>query len=198
MLMLAMYALSRSSDPAFAELAGAGRFIDQALMVAADINNGALEAPQGAPPLKGQGSWIAQYSKTVTAYWSTADDRLSYSDKWKEYHNPSFPLRLGLRGLNSYASGEIVPNAYGLDCSLVVNGNSPYTPPSVTVHESYFYIPQVLLDMTQTLSDVSPAKVINRISTGNQSFRMTHAPSPMMGSFQPRGTRLPKETPANM
>ncbi len=141
MLMLAMYALSRSSDPAFAELAGAGRFIDQALMVAADINNGALEAPQGAPPLKGQGSWIAQYSKTVTAYWSTADDRLSYSDKWKEYHNPSFPLRLGLRGLNSYASGEIVPNAYGLDCSLVVNGNSPYTPPSVTVHEILFLYP---------------------------------------------------------
>ena len=197
MLMLAMYALSRNSDPALSELAGAGRFVDQALMVAADINNGALEAPQGSPPLKGQGSWIAQYSKTVTVYWSSADDRLSYSDNWKKYHNPSFPLRLGLHGLNSYASGEIVPNAYGLDCSLVVNGSSPYTPPSITVHESYFYIPQVLLDMTQTLSDVSSANVANRVSTGNQSFRMTHAPSPMMRPFQPRGTRLPKEAPAN-
>ena len=197
MLMLAMYALSHNSDPALAELSAADRFVDQVLMVAADINNGALEAPDGSAPLTGQGSCIAQYSKTVTAYWSSADDRLSYSDGWKEWHNPSFPLRLGLHGLNSYASGEIVPNAYGLDCSLVVNGSSPYTPPSITVHESYFYIPQVLLDMTQTLSDVSPANVANRVSTGNQSFRMTHAPSPMIRSFQPRGTRLPKEAPAN-
>ena len=51
--------------------------------------------------------------------------------------------------------------------------------------------------MTQTLSDVSSANVANRVSTGNQSFRMTHAPSPMMRPFQPRGTRLPKEAPAN-
>ncbi len=55
MLMLAMYALSRNSDPALSELAAAGRFVDQVLMVAADINNGALEAPQGSPPLEGSG-----------------------------------------------------------------------------------------------------------------------------------------------
>ena len=109
MLMLAMYALSRNSDPALSELAAAGRFMDQVIMVAADINNGALEAPQGSPPLKGQGACIAQYSKTVTIYWSSADDRLSYSDKWKESHNPSFPLRLGLHGPHSDAGSAIVP-----------------------------------------------------------------------------------------
>jgi len=198
MLMLAMYALSRSSDPALSELAAAGRFMDQVIMVAADINNGALEAPQGSPPLEGQGSCIAQYSKTVTVYWSSADDRLSYSDEWKEWHNPSFPLRLGLHGPHSDAGGAIVPNACGLDCSLVAKQNNPYRPPPITVHESYFYIPQILLDMKQTLSDVSPANVVNRISAGNQSFRMTLVPSPMTGPFQPLGARLPKEAPVNM
>jgi Alpha/beta hydrolase of unknown function (DUF900) len=197
MLMLAMYALSRNSDPALAELAAADRFVDQVLMVAADINNGALEAPGGSPPLTGQGSCIAQYSKTVTAYWSSADDKLSYSDGWKEWHNPSFPLRLGLHGLRSYVSRAILPNAYGLDCSLVANENNPYRPPPITVHESYFYIPQILLDMKQTLTDVSPADVVNRVSAGDQSFRMTPAPSPMTGPFQPLGARLPKEAPVH-
>jgi hypothetical protein len=195
MLMLAMYALSRNSDPALSELAAAGRFMDQVLMVAADINNGALEARQGSAPLRGQGSCIAQYSKTVTVYWSSADDRLSCSDQWKEWHNPSFPLRLGLHGLHSDASGAIVPNAYGLDCSFVAKENNPYKPPPITVHESYFYIPQILPDMKQALSDVSTPDVVNRVSTGNQSFRMTPAPSLTTGPFKPRVIRLPKETP---
>lgn len=193
MLMLAMHALSRNSDSAFSQLAGAGQFIDQALLVAADINNGALEAPQG---YAGQGSWIAQYSKTVTVYWSSADTMLPHSDGWTEYHNPSFSLRLGLHGLNSYSSGVIPPNVYGLDCSSVANESNPYTPWWISVHESYFYIPQILLDMKQTLSDVPPADVVNRAVTGNQSFQMTYAPAPAIRAFQPRGTRLPKATPA--
>jgi hypothetical protein len=198
MLMLAMYALSCNSDPALSQLAGAGRFMDQVLLVAADINNGALEAPKGSPPVTGQGSWIAQYSKTVTVYWSSADTMLPYSDEWINYHNPSFPLRLGLHGPHSFAMGAILPNAYGLDCSLVANGRNPYTPWWITVHASYFYIPQILLDMKQTLSDVSPADVVNRVSTGNQSFQMTCVPSPLTRPFQPRGSRLPKEVPVNM
>jgi hypothetical protein len=197
MIMLAMYALSRNPDPALSQLAGAGKFMDQGLLIAADINNGALEPAQGSPPVTGQGASIAQYSKTATVYWSSKDTMLPFSDDWTDYHNPSFPLRLGLHGLHSYASGAILPNAYGLDCSLVANGTNPHIPPFKSVHESYFYIPQILLDMTQTLSDVPPADVVNRVSTGNQSFQMTCVPAPLISPFQPRGTRLSKEAPAN-
>jgi hypothetical protein len=152
---------------------------------------------QGSPPVTGQGSWIAQYSNTVTIYWSSADDILAIADGWTNYHNPSFPLRLGLRGPHSYQSGVILPNGYGLDCSLVANKSNPHIPMDVSVHGSYFYIPQILLDMTQTLSDVPPAQVVNRVSTDNQSFQMTPVPAPLVRPFQVRGTRLPKEVPAN-
>jgi Alpha/beta hydrolase of unknown function (DUF900) len=194
MLMLAMYALS-SNAGAWPALAGAGRFIDQVLQLAADINNGALQTPQSSPPWAGQGSWIAQYSNAVTVYWSSADDKLPYSDGWTSYHNPSFPLRLGLHGPNSNARGTILPNVYGLDCSLVAIRKN--TPPGKSVHESYFYIPRILLDMTQTLGDVPPAQVVNRVSTGNQSFQMTAVPALLEAAFQPRATRLPKEVPPN-
>lgn len=195
MLMLAMYALA-SNPGAWPALAGP--FLDQVLMLAADINNGALQALQGPPPGAGQGSWIAQSSNTVTVYWSSNDDRLPWSeDHWTKYHNGSFPHRLGLYGLNSNASGVILPNVYGLDCSLVVKFGNKHIPLGKSVHESYFYIPQVLLDMTQTLGDVPPAQVVNRVSTRNQSFQMTRMPEPLQSPFQPRDTRLPKAVPAN-
>lgn len=194
MLMLAMYALS-SNPGAWQALAGAGGFIDQVLMLAADINNGALQTPQSLPPWAGQGSSIAQYAKTVTVYWSSADDRLPHSDGWPSYHNPTFPLRLGLHGLANNAPGKILPNVYGLDCSLVAIAKN--TPPGKSVHESYFYIPRILQDMTQTLGDVPPANVAHRDPAGNQQFKMTAVPALLEASFQPSGTRLPKEVPAN-
>ena len=132
MLMLAMHALSSSS--ALSDIAGAGRSIDQVLMLAADINNGALQTTQSLPPWSGQASSIAQYANTVTVYWSSADDKLPYSDGWTSYHNPLFPLRLGLHGLNSNVRGTILPNVYGLDCSLVAIRQN--TPPAYSVHES--------------------------------------------------------------
>src|SRR6185369_14921620 len=127
MLTLAMYALSGNSDPSLSALVEAGRFADQVLLVAADINNGALDPPKGTPPVSGQGSWIAQYSKEVTVYWSSADSMLGVSDGWTSYHNPSFPKRLGLHGPDSFAIGGLLPNAVALDCSLVANGSNPHT-----------------------------------------------------------------------
>jgi hypothetical protein len=188
LLMLAMYALSANSNAAWSRLAGAGPFLDQVLVVAADINNGALESPKDSPPISGQGSWIAQYSKTVTVYWSSQDTMLPYSDGWTNWHNPQFPKRLGLHGPDSFAIGRLLPNAFGLDCSLVVNGSNPHSPPFVSVHESYYYIPQVVLDMIQTLTDVPPAKVANRVSAGapdNQAFQMTLVSAPMARPLQP-------------
>jgi hypothetical protein len=187
MLMLAMYVLS-SNPGAWPVLAD--RFIDQVLMLAADINNGALQTPQN---WAGQGSSIAQYAKTVTVYWSGADDKLPYSDGWPSYHNPSFPKRLGLHGLKSNVRGTILPNVYGLDCSLVAIRKN--TPPAYPVHESYFYIPRILQDMTQTLGDVPPANVAHRDAAGNQQFKMTPVPALLEASFQPSGTGLPKKVP---
>jgi len=194
MLMLAMYALS--STGAFPQLAG--RFVDQTLMLAADINNGALQTLQGSPAVAGQGSWIAQNSKTVTVYWSSNDDKLWYSqDFWGDYHNPSFQNRLGMYGLNSNASGVLLANVYGLDCSAVVKAGNKHIPFGTSVHEAYFYIPQVLLDMKQTFGDVPPANVVNRAPAGNQQFRMTALPEPLTSPFQPSNTRVPKEVPPN-
>jgi len=190
MLMLAMYALA--SNPAgWPPLAG--RFIDQVLMLAADINNGALQTPQS---WAGQGASIAQYANTVTVYWSSADDKLPYSDGWTSYHNPMFPLRLGLHGLNSNVRGTILPNVVGLDCSLVAIRKN--TPPAYSVHESYFYIPRILQDMTQTLGDVPPARVANRNPAGNQQFQMAALPALLEESFLPSGTSLPKKVPPNL
>ena len=166
MLMVAMYVLA-SNPGAWPALAGAGRFIDQVLMLAADINNGALQTPQS---WAGQGSSIAQYAKAATVYWSSADDMLPHSDGWTSYHNPTFPLRLGLHGLNSNVRGTILPNVYGLDCSLVAIPRN--TPPGKSVHELYFYIPRILQDMNQTLGDVPPARVAHRDPAGNQQFQM--------------------------
>jgi hypothetical protein len=189
MLMLAMYALSRNSDPALDQLARGGPFMDQSLLVAADINDGVLVNP--SQRYVGQGSPIAQYSKTVTVYWSTQDNALPISEGWTDYHNPLFPKRLGLRGPNNNTPGVMLPNAYGLDCSLVAYFSNPHIPWNVSVHGSYFYIPQILLDMKQTLGDTPPASVVNRAKTGNQSFQMTYVPSPLM--IQPTGIRLEKK-----
>jgi hypothetical protein len=196
MLMLAMYVLSLSSDPAVSELAGSTRFIDQVLLLPADINNGALQSPQG---YAGQGAPIAARANTVTVYWSKHDMMLQGSDGWTAWHNPSFPLRLGRHGLASYASGTILKNAIGLDCSQVANPNYAHYPPFTLVHDCYFYIQQILLDMAQTLSDVPPARVANRtpVPNQNQSFAMNPASGLLQSQspFQP-SLRCPVTAPA--
>ena len=113
-------------------------------------------------------------SKALTVYWSSADTNLVISDGWTAYHNPAFPMRLGLHGPDSFAIGRLHPNVIGLDCSRVANSFNLHGAPSV--HISYLYIPQILLDMTQTLTDVPPADVIHRVSLAapnNRAFQMT-------------------------
>ena len=91
----------------------------------------------------------------------------------------------------------VLPNVYGLECSLVANESNKQIPWNVSVHESYFYVPQICLDIKQTLGGVSPASVVNRVSTGNQAFQMKCVPAPESLPLQPGGTRLPKEVPAD-
>jgi len=195
MLMLAMSALASNPRAYPALTARPLPFVDQILMVAADINNGALQSPQSLPPDAGQGAPITDYANAVTVYWSTNDTLLPFSEEWLDYHNPSFPNRLGLYGPNSNVLGTILQNVTGLDCSNVANEANPYIPWDISVHESYFYIPQILGDMQQTLGNVPPASVKNRNPTGNQSFQMALVPAPLETPHQPSGRSLPKKVP---
>jgi hypothetical protein len=173
-------------------------FMNRILLLAADINSGALQSTSFSRLWSGQLSTVNTYALATTVYWSSHDDALPSSDGWTEYHNPQYPKRLGLHGLFSNKPTALIPTAYGLDCSLVVNKtvmNKTGVPPSVSVHSSYFYIPQVLLDMTQTLNGVAPAKVTNRVSAGNQTFTMKLASSLLTGPLVPSGERLKKQVP---
>jgi esterase/lipase superfamily enzyme len=193
MLMLAMYTLANGSDASLSQLASG--FIDQVLLVAADINNAALQVPNSNAPDAAQGSSIGSYAKAVTVYWTGADNMLWVSDTWTDYHNPTYWRRLGLHGPNSFDANVFLPNACGLDCSAVVNESNPYTPFDVTVHQSYFYIPQVLQDMAATLEDTPPSAVPHRKGSGNQ-YQMTLVPPPPTAPLRPLGKRLPKKAPA--
>jgi esterase/lipase superfamily enzyme len=142
-----------------------GVSLQQILLVAADINSGALQTT-GLSQF-GQGLPISKAAKQVTVYYSSGDDVLPASQTtYKAVHNPSYPDRLGLEGPASYAAGALATNAIGLNCSAVVQKHNPAIPPGIKTHDSYFYIPQVLSDMAQTLNGVSAGSVTNRVSAG--------------------------------
>ncbi|MDT5063051.1 MAG: hypothetical protein QOH63_3510 [Acidobacteriota bacterium] len=181
-------------------------FMNQVLLLGADINVGALQT-RGKSPWSGQLAVLNPYAVATTVYWSSHDDALPSSEGWTNYHNPQYPKRLGLHGPSSFGSRAMIPIAYGLDCSLVVNRtvmNKTGVPSSVSVHSSYFYIPQVLQDMAQTLNGVPPAKVTNRVSArqpNGRAFTMKLKSSLLTGPFVPSGKRLetlkPKARRAN-
>jgi len=195
MLMLAMNRLNFSPSA----------FINQVLLLAADINTGALQVSTYSPPWSGQLTSLKHFVTGTTVYWSSYDDALPHSEGWTNYHNPSFPNRLGLHGPASFAVNnnvdQLMPNTYGLDCSLVVNPtvmNKNRVPPSISVHSSYFYIPQVLQDMAQALNGVAPPKIANRTSAGQpdgRAYVMNLATGLMTGPMVPRNESLETETP---
>jgi Uncharacterized protein conserved in bacteria len=196
MLMLAMNGLDFTPTP----------FINQVLLLAADINTGALQVKSYSPPWSGQLSTLRPYMMGTTVYWSSQDDVLPTAEGWKSYHNPSFPNRLGLHGpasfnLNSDKSDQLLSNTYGLDCSLVVNRtvmNNNKVPPSITVHSGYFYIPQVLWDMGQALNGVAPGNIANRVSAGQpdgRAYVMKVAAGLAAGPLVPTNQSLEIEVP---
>ena len=140
---------------------------NQTLLVAADINNGALQA-SGPPPHTGQGLPISALSNRVTIYYSAHDDVLPKSqDLLFLFHNPSYYHRLGLQGPHSFAAGALPANTCGIDCSNVVSESVitkiPQVPHGTSSHSSYFYIPQVLSDWAETLNDAAGKAVSNRV-----------------------------------
>lgn len=188
MLMLGMHKYSLSATS----------LINQVLLVAADINTGAVQVETYSSKWSGQLYSLNPFVTGATVYWSSHDDVLPTAEGWPKYHNPRFPARLGLHGPESFNNSApgvdtLMSKAYGLDCSLVVNHEvmmQTPTPPTVSVHSSYFYIPQVLQDMTQTLTGIAPAKVTNRVSANKpdgRAFVMRLATELLTGPIIPAG-----------
>ena len=175
MMMVGMQAQPNAQQP----------LLSQVLLVAADINNGALLPTSNSPPDTGQGASIGMLSDQVTAYYSSHDDVLPWSkDFLKIFHDPSYHDRLGLDGPNSYAN--LLPRACGVDCSAVISEGVikqiPQVPPGTAAHSAYFHIPQVLQDWAQTLQGTAPANVVNRAPVAGRSnaFVMQFVPPPTL------------------
>lgn len=158
--------------------AHSGAGISQAVMLAADINNGAFQTP--AVGLVGSAAAIAAQSNHVTVYYSSNDNTLALSEgafsaelsfplsmDTGAYHNPAFFGRLGLAG-PSYDQGPQAAHMVGVDCSAVVNqvyvAQLPASvyPAGTALHSAYLYIPQVIQDIAATLSGTAPGSVANR------------------------------------
>jgi hypothetical protein len=157
--------------------------IDNVLMLAADINDAALQVPDEQNENDGTGAAIAQLSEQVTIYYSITDPELALSFAiYAEYHNPDYPGRLGMEGPYSFEQGALETNTYGVDCNWVVNPANiawlkinEIIPWYVLEHSSYIYIPQILTDMTQTMNGTAPCDVVNRESldeSDGQSYEM--------------------------
>ncbi len=168
--------------------------MSQVLLAAADINNGAFQR-SGALAYTGQGLPISDLSNRLTIYYSEGDDVLPYSQSlWKDYHNPSYPDRLGLGGPYSYNTGALPANTWGVDCSKVISDSVipsiPQVPLGTSSHSAYFYIPQVLMDWAATLTGTDGGRVANRVldpaTEDQQAFIMEYklTPALRLKSFQ--------------
>ncbi len=144
--------------------------IDEALVVAADINSGAFQvAPEGDADWNAKG--VSSNSRRVTVYYSKNDGTLGASKStYKNSHNPTYPERLGQAGPDD--STALLSDVYAVDCQNVVNDDNTAIPDGITKHISYRYIPQVLQDMTQTMLGEDAAAITNRSERNEQSFEM--------------------------
>jgi esterase/lipase superfamily enzyme len=191
MMMMGMHAQPNAQLP----------ILNQVLLAAANINNGALLPASNEPPYTGQGAPIAALSNQVTVYYSSHDDVLPWSkDFLKIFHNPSYHDRLGLEGPSSYAN--LLPRACGVDCSAVISKTVmrqiPQVPPVTTAHSSYFHIPQVLQDWAQTLQGTAPASVVNRrpVAGTSNAFVMQFVPPPAPINLREVGASVTPTTTA--
>lgn len=158
--------------------------LNQVLLVAADINSGALQL-NGSLPYTGQGVPISTLADRVTIYYSINDDVLPVSQQLLgAYHNPSFPNRLGWEGPNSFEDGALPLNTFGVDCAAVIDDsviqNISQVPPGTTAHSAYFYVPQVLQDWADTMTGTAAGSFVNRTANANaqdgQGYVMTYVP----------------------
>jgi len=163
------------------------QYFDHVLLLAADINNAALQVPVNGAPLVGQGSGIVQSATDVTVYFTGNDDVLPISLYTYEYnyHNPEFGSRLGSAG-PLYNGGILPANVYSVDCGAVINvQNFQYLQSqkvipvqtdgsNLSMHTSYLFIPQILQDMSAVITGANPGSIANRVTTTNQrGYSMT-------------------------
>lgn len=157
------------------------QYFNHVLMLAADINNATLQAPNSKDSLVGQGNGIVQAATDVTVYFTGNDDVLPISLYTYEYsyHNPEFGSRLGSAG-PSYNAGQQSPNVYSVDCAAAINvQNFQYLQSqniipvntgggALSMHSSYLFIPQVLQDMAGVLTGASQGSIANRQDAPNK------------------------------
>ena len=141
-----------------------GQKLDQVLLLAADINNGALQSPtmpRAATGNKGDGGSIVDLSRWVTVYYSIWDDVLTASREFQdigEVHNPNYTSRLGEAGPTSFtgiqtnvsAINSMWVNEQGRLDSLKADGLVPNVP--IMTHTSYIYVAELLADQANTLN----------------------------------------------
>jgi esterase/lipase superfamily enzyme len=135
-------------------------FLDQVLCIAAMLEYNGFNSPSSATYCAD----IQQAAAQVTIYFSSHDDVLPTAEKPGYDGYPE----LGITG-PTYDS-TLLSGVVGLDCSAVVNlvNAEKYEPngnPLNIIHLSYFFIPQVLSDIQQTLADVPAGKISDRTLT---------------------------------
>lgn len=157
------------------------QYFDHVLLLAADVNNAVLQAPDSSDPLVGQANGIVQAGKDVTVYFTLNDDVLPLSiyTYGYHYHNPEFGSRMGSTG-PSYNAGQQSANVYSVDCSGVINlqnfrylQNQGVIPiqsdgSDLSMHTSYLFIPQILQDFAALFTGTAPNNIANRQAAANQ------------------------------
>lgn len=127
----------------------AGTFIDQFLMIGADLGNTSLEP-------HGKGFGITRFSNRVSVYFSPADSTLRKSNR--KNGRP----RLGRTLSGKYC--ETPDNVLFCDCKEWANDEKLSElfkhPPSV--HSCYRSVPQILQDMFLTLYGIDRAMITGR------------------------------------
>lgn len=125
----------------------AGQIFDEVLLLAADLDTNCLEQVDGGDAAAA----LATHAGEVTVYWNCNDDVLPYSVEFEQKYFVT-PSRLGLAGPDDF-SAEL-SNAPAVSCSQVITSDSVERY-GVSTHMGYFYIEQVLNDISQCASGAS-------------------------------------------
>lgn len=118
--------------------------INQCLLLAADISAVSLQETQ-------QGQNLASLCDHVSVYYSGADaDLVTSNYEYFDDHLENFPTRLGHIGPYYYPNpSPLHSNVVGIDCSEVTV--APAVASIIHVHTSYRFIPEILMDLTETM-----------------------------------------------
>ena len=141
----------------FSPARGVNPFFSQILCVAAMLENSAFNSSTSQTYCKD----IVDAAGRVTVYYSGNDDVLPQAEKSGYDGYPE----LGIWG-PTYGDGTLLSGVAGVDCSAVVNKTNAKIyeagQAQVLTHTSYFFIPEVLKDIGQTLQGWNSANMPDR------------------------------------